>query len=360
MTEHKRAPNSGAILSFNGEDQIRRLLESTGRRPAPPTEDLKTIRAAARLSWRQLVSAEQRQRRRLGRSLALAATLLVAVGVAWWWVTSRAPSTPEVVATLELLKGEIRAVGRADPGAEAVLELAAGGGLPAGSTLETAPAEGGSPAQAALRLVGGQSLRLDSGTRIQLVSTSRLVLEQGTLYLDSSPAAGQSGSVEVVTDLGVVRDIGTQFEVRLGNGDDPALRVRVREGAVRLNDGSHSYSATSGEELTLHRDGSVARGTVALYGAEWEWVLAAAPGLDIEGLALGSFLDWVSRETGWRIGYADEGLAESAAAIRLHGTIQGLTPTEAVGAVLEGSGLDYRIEDGTLLITRGSVVTAVG
>ena len=87
-------------------------------------------------------------------------------------------------------------------------------------------------------------------------------------------------------------------------------------------------------------------------GPEWLWILEAAPALDIEGRSLASFLDWVSRETGWQVRYADEEIARSAQTISLHGTIEGLRPDESLGMILQGSGLDYRKDDGAVVVVR--------
>ena len=112
------------------------------------------------------------------------------------------------------------------------------------------------------------------------------------------------------------------------------------------------HTTVRGEELTLKRDGSIARAEVEPVGPKWGWVLAAAPSLDIEGRSLGTFLDWVARETGWQVRYADESLEQSARAIRLHGTIEGLRPDESLRIILQGSGLDYRSENGAVVVFR--------
>ena len=84
----------------------------------------------------------------------------------------------------------------------------------------------------------------------------------------------------------------------------------------------------------------------------WLWILEAAPPIEIEGRSLASYLEWVARETGWRIRYADRDLERSAETILLHGTIEGLRPDESLGVILEGSGLYHLTEDGAVLIVR--------
>ena len=203
----------------------------------------------------------------------------------------------------------------------------------------------------AIRLANGQSLRLDSGTRARLDSASRIELIQGAVYVDSGAHPSDEEAVEISTPFGSVVDVGTQFEVRLVNGEQP-LRVRVRSGSVFLADGDVEHTATAGEELLVRLDGSVARGNYGASGSDWEWTLSAAPALAIDGLPLTDFLDWVAAETGLEVRYEDEVLAGAATAIELHGSIEGLRPDEAIIAVMPGTGLAHEIDDGTLSIRR--------
>jgi FecR-like protein len=326
------------------EEAVRELIESAGRRPDVPAEDLAAIQAAARSQWQEVVADGRRRRRRLQRlaPLALAASLLLAVGVRWWWRAEGPVPAPGAVATVQILKGNVRL-----PGGR---PLAVGDALAAGAVLATE--DGVSPGLAAVRLAGGESVRLDAGTRVRLASATRLELEAGAVYVDSGRSGAAGGALEIGTPFGSVREVGTQFEVRLQPGDDLALRVRVREGAVSLVRRGGSDPVAGGEELRLRHDGSVSRGTVEPNAPAWHWVLAAAPGLDIDGSTLADYLDWVSRETAWHLRYEDEALADLAAGIRLHGTLEGMAPDESVSVILPGSGLGYRVEGGTLLVTR--------
>ena len=193
-------------------------------------------------------------------------------------------------------------------------------------------------------------MRLDTGTQVRIVSRSRVELERGALYVDSGPSPAEQ-RLEVLTPLGLVREVGTQYEVRV----DPAagsLRVRVREGGVSVERNGELHAAARGDELTLWGDGAVDRAATEPAGPDWLWVLEAAPGLDIEGRTLASFLEWISRETGREVRYADEELARSASTILLHGTIEGLRPDESIEVILQGSGLEHRDENGALLVIR--------
>jgi hypothetical protein len=207
----------------------------------------------------------------------------------------------------------------------------------------------------ALRLANGAAVRIDDRARVRIASASTLELRQGALYVDSGNGEGSrrgGNTVEVLTRFGVVHEVGTQFEVRVENAAEGSLRVRVREGAVRLQQNEAAHTAQAGEEITLLAAGILERRAVETAGEVWSWVLAAAPALDIENVSLRTYLEWVARETGWRVRYADTELESEAATILLHGTIEGLRPDESVTVVLPGSGLGHRIEGGVLRVFR--------
>lgn len=335
MNENRNGPRPG---SPDGDEQIGELLRSAGRRATIPDDDLAAIRQATDTAWQTMASRERARRFRRRGAYALAASLLLAALGAWWWMAQETPVAPREIATVELALGRIEAFRAGDP-------------LSSGDTVQTAGGNGDPAGRLALRMAGGQSVRLDEGTRLRLVSRSLLELERGGVYVDSGPAVPDDASLEIVTPLGRVREIGTQYEVRLAN-ESGRLRVRVREGSVSVRRDGETHAAERGEELTLGRDGPVERSTLAPDSAEWMWVLGAAPSLEIEGRSLDSFLTWVSRETGRQVRYADAQLEQSARTIRLHGTIEGLRPDESIGVILEGSGLSHRTENGTILVTR--------
>lgn len=337
-------PTADSSANREEEDEVRRLLESAGPRAEIPPDDLAQIKRAFRAEWQEHV--RQRRARRFSawnrrQVLALAATLLLAaVGIGWWLRSLDAPGAATPVARVESVTGVVTARSPREERETRAVRLTAGMEVLAGTELET----GG---HAALRLASGASLRLDAGSRVRLVTASEVDLARGAVYLDSGGEG--PGAVAVRTPLGLVREIGTQFEVRLLEAGS-ALRVRVREGEVRIERGDASHPAVAGVELTLRADGTVTRQEVAGHGSPWNWVLEAAPPLEIEGKTLQEVLDQVARETGWTIRYADESLAASAGSIVVHGAIGHLTPDQALDVVLPGAGLRYEVVEGVLVI----------
>jgi hypothetical protein len=126
--------------------------------------------------------------------------------------------------------------------------------------------------------------------------------------------------------------------------------VRVRDGLVQLARGERTHDAKPGDELTLDEKGGVVRRTVPAYGADWDWAVALARPFELEGQPLTRFLNWICEENGWRLRFADPAVERAAAATILHGSIEGLTPAEALTAVLPTSGVEHRVENGVLTV----------
>jgi hypothetical protein len=160
------------------------------------------------------------------------------------------------------------------------------------------------------------------------------VLERGAVYIDSPP--GSVGNVEVGTLLGVVREVGTQFEVRYGAG---GLQVRVREGAIDLAAAGDHLEVTAGSGISLSSSGALARSSVRPTDEVWGWAIDLAPAFELEGATAMDFLDWVARETGLAVEFETVDLEAFARRTLLHGSVSGLSPIQAPDVVLPSCGL---------------------
>lgn len=321
-------------------DRIGPLLRLAGPREAIPADRMRRVRAAVHAEWRQHTRARSR-RVTVGWSLgAVAAAALVLLGVRLAIRDDSAgPLAQPEVATIEAVAGTVRLVSSSEGGGLEHRMLQIGDRVGVGEVIET---PGG---LASLRLSGGASVRLDRGTQLHLVSETALVLGRGAIYVDSGD--GYAGSLEVRTALGVARDIGTRFEVRFTGS---ALRVRVRDGLVRLSQDQQSHDAHPGDELTLDAKGGVVRRPVAVFGAEWAWLLGLTQPFELEGRTLAAFLDWIAKDNGWQLRFADAAIELKSQTTILHGSILGLSPSEALAAVLPTSGVEHTLENGVLLI----------
>jgi FecR protein len=319
--------DANARPPFEDEDATARLLRTAGPRPGVPVDRAARVRRAVHLQWQ----ANHRRRTVRRGMLAGAALLATAAGLVLVVTLTRpredvvAP-VRETVATVERVEGEAR--------------LAPEDNVRTGEWVET-----GATTRVALRLSDGTSIRLDTGSRTRLLSSTVIELAYGALYLDTG---GDSKGLEVRTPLGTVRDIGTQFEIRLR---DASLRLRVRTGVAEVRRGSQSIPARPGTEVTLTGAGTMSR-SVATHGPEWEWSVKLAPSFEIEGRPLAAFLEYLSREHGWTLRYADAALARDSSSTILHGSVDGLQPRDALAVALATSGLFHRFRDGELLISR--------
>ncbi|HXT21561.1 MAG TPA: FecR family protein [Thermoanaerobaculia bacterium] len=327
--------------SAAGEAQVAALLRLAGAAPALSEEELQPAREAARAVWRGRVRQRTARRQQVWTVGALAASVVAIVGVAWWMRRPVTPASPITIAALELSSGGVTVEPiPATPPRGAAPTLLAG-------TVLTSAADG----RAALRLPGGASVRLDGSTRVRLVSPRALALEAGALYVDSGALPG--AQIEIDTPLGRVTDLGTQFEVRLAptSAASPELRLRVREGEVRVDADGVIHRAEAGSELRLTPDGSAQRAAVAADDAAWQWAARAAPAPEIEGQTLQWFLDREARELGLRWRLVEPRPERAPREIVLHGSVEGLTPDEAIDVVLTGSGLRGERAAGELLIS---------
>lgn len=309
------------------EAAMARLVRLAGTRAEVPRDAEARVRRVV-LDEVRRVAARRRQRRRLvigGLALPVAAALVLAVRLSRPAVAPAGP--PQTVATVERVEGAV--------------SLAVGAPARANDVISTAGGRVG------LRLVTGASVRVDRETRVRLVSEHVLELVAGAVYVDSGAA---SPEIEIRTTLGVVTDVGTQFEVRL---DAEALRVRVRSGAVEVHRDDAVTMARPGTEVRATTT-AVSTQPVAPYGPDWEWTVGVGTGFDIEGQSLDAFLSRLARELGWHVTYDDAQLEREASGMILHGSTMGVTPTEALEVALATTGLTHRLERGELHVARAA------
>ena len=311
MTDHPR-------------DAVEQLLELAGPRRVPADDRLDRARAAARGAWQDEVRRARRGRRLRVAALSLPAALLVLTVV---WRDQGSPASDVVVATHN--------------GTPVLL----------GSVLQTDAAT-----RTALRLISGVEVRLDVNSEVTFEGASAIALTRGGAFVDTGQATGPDRSVEIRTALGTARDIGTRFEVRLI--DLPAaagrrMRVRVRDGIVRVTTSQGAEDIERGIELVAAEGGGMTRAEGPITGPGWDWVTLAAPPFDLDGKTLAEFLAWAAREGGWAIRFSSDALAASASTVVISGTVDGLTPEQALRAVLATCGLTHRVAGDVVTIEAG-------
>jgi ferric-dicitrate binding protein FerR (iron transport regulator) len=318
------------------ERLIENALRAAGRRPPPSEEATHRAYLTAREEWQQVVRRQSRRRRWLGMTGLLAASVLAGALMIGFWPATPAPQTVAVVLRTQGVSN-YRATGAA---AVATRVQAA---IPLGAVIETGP-----QARLALRLAAGHSLRLDHATRVVAVAPRVFRLEFGRIYVDSGDEAA-GPSLRIDTPLAAISDIGTQFQVY---ATSQALRVQVRDGAVVLSGAgtNPAVAVATGEFVEMSADRRLTRGATDTFGTDWAWVATAAPELDAQERRLDRVLAWVCRELGFRLRYADARTRDMAVEVRLDGSLEGLSPQEALEVLQRVTNFSYRLNAGVLTL----------
>jgi ferric-dicitrate binding protein FerR (iron transport regulator) len=323
------------------EEAVQGLLREMAPETEPPAAVRERIRLAVATEWRATVAASRTPTTRNWQrpALAMAASLAV-IAVALGVFQLRLPTQAPSVATLARLSGSV------EVGVDADWQpVAAGQSLRVGQQLVTGP-----QGKAALTLARGATLRLDANTRIAMAGIDRVVVKRGAVYLDAGnrPAAGPG--LQIASAFGSTRHLGTQYEVRVSPS---GMQVSVREGRVELSGAGGSRSAVvavAGEQLLIGSAGAVARQAVDRHDARWNWIADVTPPYAIEDRRLTEFLAWVCRETGRELAFASPEVEATAQSIILRGSVAGLSPNDALAAVMATTNLSYTDDDGRLVI----------
>lgn len=297
------------------EDTVERLIKLAGPRPAVPIDIAARVKANVHDAWRAEV--DKRSRARWIWTLPLAAAIATAVILT---ITNRptAPATPWIVARIERVSG--------------VNTLTTGQQIASRSTIDTANG------RASVRLPDGTTVRIDDHSRVRFDTPHRIALQAGAVYITSA----HSG-LRVETPYGLVRDIGTRFEVRLTVN---MARVRVRDGIVMVG----AKRATRGQQLAFQTPAEVFADSARTWGTEWEWTNDVAPNFAIEGTRVSDFVNWVAGERGIDILYDSQATKARAERTTLHGSIASLRPDVAAKAILPTAGLHATIDDGVITV----------
>ncbi len=316
------------------EQQIGQIIRHAGARAQPPAATRAVVREATAAEWRAVVAARAR-RRSFRWSVAAAAAV---AGVTVWLVVPLVQAPAAVVAAVSRVSGPVDVGGGMFSGFVPV--------RPGAAVMAAAELRSGPGGRLALQM-GGASVRMDEESAMTMTAPGRIALTRGAIYVDADPAASGSPPLVVETPYGTVEHLGTQYEARLGGS---AVRVRVREGRVRILEGQLSVEGGAGEQMTVSAAGHVQREAIARTGADWAWAGEIAPPFDIENRPLAGFLRWVGRETGREIVFSSPASEEEASRVVLRGSVEGLTPERALGAVLATTRFAYREAPGRVVI----------
>jgi ferric-dicitrate binding protein FerR (iron transport regulator) len=315
-------------------DNIGRLIKLAGAREAVPPERFERVRQNVHSHWQQVV-AEQRATRRPWRfkNIAVAASFILVAG-----------------ATLILWNLEYKPAFEPLATVDRVLGLVQIGDEYAGKNSEISadtPIITGANGRIALRLSGGQSLRIDTSSHVIVHSPSHISLEAGAIYIDTA-FSEETNPILVSTPLGSAQDIGTQFQVRLTG---MALVVGVRQGLVEVSQpGQQNLSVNKGYSLELAANGESGQQPLHADDPDWAWIETVTPEFDIEGASLAEYLQWYASERGVELVWADTASESKANAAILAGSISGSSLDEGLLLVKKIAPFEHRLSTDRLWI----------
>jgi ferric-dicitrate binding protein FerR (iron transport regulator) len=333
-------------MSDDNNESLARLIKLAGERPEIPLSVESRVYHRVHQEW-QTATAEPNGERvykevhkswRRGSLRAAFLRWTLPLGVAASAAIAVFMMTPPDTAPLQLAATVSRVVG-AGPLRD---RYSTGAEVRSGETISTGPGEGLS-----LLLARSESLRIDANTELRVDAANHFTLLSGRIYADSGQFVYREGGLKIETDFGLVTDVGTQFSVSAGDG---SLEVAVREGRVDVQGENAGYAARIGERLTLKAGEAVVVTELDTHDAYWDWVANLAPTLDLTNKSLLDFLKWAARETGRELQFANDELRMFAMRTDVHGSIEGMTPDEALVAILAATTVHYRIENDRIVI----------
>jgi ferric-dicitrate binding protein FerR (iron transport regulator) len=286
-------------MDFDSRDRVGDLVRLAGPRAQADADRTARVRRAAELAWQQAVRARRRT-----RLLWIGAPLGLAAAAAVFFALAR-QSAPAPALRITATAADFTTV----------------------------------------PIAGGGEIRLDRRTSIRWVADRDIELQHGAVFVVTN---GGGSPVAVRTPAGIVRDIGTRFEVRV---ETTGTRIRVRDGEIELQTGSTRHRSTAGTEVFASPDGTLQDRVIATDSSDWLWTMEAAPPFTVDGATLDAFLQWVEHESGRKVSM-NENVRRTLASTRLHGSIAGLSIDEALDVVLPTCGLQWRTVDHRIEIRR--------
>jgi ferric-dicitrate binding protein FerR (iron transport regulator) len=315
-------------MSHEERDPVGRLIRLAGAGTPLEPERRDRLEAAFRSAWQGRLARRGRQRRIRGALLGLAA----AAAFGFLFLRPQPAIAPPDAVELRVVRVEgapMRLRG------ESTSKLRTDDGLRTGDRLLTGAG------RLALQGAGGASIRFDRHSDVILAGAGTIELRSGALYSDSGSGRGR---LRVDTSAGRIVEIGTRFQVRVGA---KSVEVGVRSGQVALERGEARWVAGAGEVLVAGSDPEPAeaplRRPLEPTDTAWAWVQEISPSFSLEGKSLSEYLEWLERETGLRVRFAEADLAGEAATV-LHGDLNGIRPDETLALVMPSVGWTWTVD----------------
>ncbi len=326
--------------SENDEQLTAELLRAAATPKSMP--DAMKNRLAASFAEQMTQQSKERERqlsvrRRLLVCVPVAASVMFAL---LFWPASQI--TPELKphSVVTEIAGVAQAIG-----ADTTRPLRSGGTVYIGEQIHT-----GENSLLALQY-GEHHLRINRNTQLETLSGG-MKLKIGEIYVDDVSSSGLgSTSIDIVTPHGIISDVGTQFMVASSAQKTVAI---VRDGIIQVQRQAQitTAAATDSEAQRLVlTEAHVLQEVAERFGAQWDWIQKLPSSYPLNGHSVADYLNWIARETGYRIEYETEQLRGTAEKIKLSGELSGAHPLDTLPKVLATTRLQHPIsENGRILI----------
>jgi FecR protein len=316
-------------MTNEDDESLKILLRWAGRRPTPPAEVAAAVYKHTRRAWLAQVQRRNALRRRFAWAAGVVALVLTS------WSVWRA-SPHQVMATVR--------PGQSVWITHTLWHPFAGhheGELYAGDALQTGTV--GAPVQRA----DGSELRLSGHTELTFVSANIVRLGHGRVYVQTHGVA-HTGDLLVITDLGSIEHLGTQFLV---DREGDSLLVAVRDGRVALHYAQHqAIELMDGEAARLDPGGALRRWNLTAFDSVWDWADALDSPLVIDGQSLYDVLSRIAQRSGLVLRFSTPEAESEARHLALHGAPLELQPRDALAAVLATTSLTGTTVDRAILV----------
>ena len=329
--------NRNGQQKYGGDgDRLQKLFQHAGARDRPSLESERAARDALRAEWRQI--ATRRKRRRLVAGLAIAATLVIAVGAVLRLTGD--PSPHPAAIQLASVENQVGAAQVHEDEAVAKSEvLRMDSRLMSRQVLETGPGSA-----TALRWLHGQSVRLDENTRIRLDSANSIRLDRGRIYVDTANRPAGVEALSIFTPAGRLRHVGTQYMTSVSFA---GTTVSVRSGKIALDLSGTEHLVARGEQMSVSGDGKRSVRQIETWGESWQWTERITPAFDSDGKNIADLIDWVASETGHMVEYSAFDAESQARQTILRGRLK-LEAMKALCTITETSCMEARVWNGRL------------
>lgn len=308
-------------ISRSQESDLAALLQRTGKRAKPRPEANQMIEQATRQAWQAAVHQQQSRKRRKLSVVALAASVLLAIGGVMFLPPS-GQNTHRVAQVLNAQGHVTYNVARSSPPSPATQYSTdqpprQRAQLNAGETVRTA-----ANASLTFKLRDNTLITLDQNTQVTLTHTAHINVLTGRIYVDSPD---HNTSITVQTSFGDIVDIGTQYQVTV---KAEHLEVAMREGITHIylgGQGANSKALAAkvidgmGDVMTINQQHHVRTSQLASSAEQWQWTHKTQPDFLLKQASVSELLTWAARMTGKEVVYASPRIQNIAEQIRFNG-----------------------------------------